>query len=695
MGDRIRILAIPDDQSDGIRVQLAFASPNDDETAPCAAASFVVGDEPCRELGVICSPTSATWRSMRLADLGTLADGGKDSISATLSWGDTRLEGAVLVLRPGSTRPIDVPDLLQFRIIAQSDLPLHRLVRVEVERLASPQSLRIDCGAGQVFHLAGDAGAPLVGEWPVSYAKPGSYTIAVDLLDGGGFWVLTMAESPIDVDEPITAPYTNVPAFVPRKAGPAEYEAVGEGPGAPPAEHPWLPYRYLRPLWGSARAHTSPGSGHISRVLWAGTYLSVRGETIHDGERWFLTACGDWIAADDGALLRPTELRGVELDEAAPMAAPPLAPAPPTTPERHGAVTAERLNVRAQPGVRSDNPPVDMVRGGTEVRILEEVTLGGGAVWFRIGYARWIHASHVRLLGKKPVEDATPAPKRGVVTADALNVRSSPGAVSDNPPLDRLASGSHVTIYEITDEEGIPWYRIGPDRWIHGGWVRLIDDASRGSTGPAIDVPSCLPLGWVVSAELNVRSRPGVSEDNPTVDRFVHNRPVPVLEHAAVGGATWYRVGEERWVDGTSLGVARFRQRPAVIRSEERWVGVNLQQQTAVAYEGDRPVYAALVATGRPATPTVQGIFHTWKRMPTTPMSGGNPSRGSYYYLEDVTWTSYFYSGYALHAAYWHDAFGRTRSHGCVNLSPHDAWWLYQWSAIGGAKSPAVYVYWA
>jgi lipoprotein-anchoring transpeptidase ErfK/SrfK len=123
-------------------------------------------------------------------------------------------------------------------------------------------------------------------------------------------------------------------------------------------------------------------------------------------------------------------------------------------------------------------------------------------------------------------------------------------------------------------------------------------------------------------------------------------------------------------------------------------VGVNLRTQTVVAYEGDTPVYAALAATGMAATPTVRGVFRTWWRLVSRKMSGGAPATGGYYYLEEVPWTLYFYSGYALHAAYWHDAFGRPRSHGCVNLSPYDAWWIFKWSEAGGPNSPAVYVYW-
>jgi lipoprotein-anchoring transpeptidase ErfK/SrfK len=48
--------------------------------------------------------------------------------------------------------------------------------------------------------------------------------------------------------------------------------------------------------------------------------------------------------------------------------------------------------------------------------------------------------------------------------------------------------------------------------------------------------------------------------------------------------------------------------------------------------------------------------------------------------LRDVPYVEYFSSGYALHAAYWHDVFGTARSHGCINLSPIDAHRLFLWT---------------
>jgi len=108
---------------------------------------------------------------------------------------------------------------------------------------------------------------------------------------------------------------------------------------------------------------------------------------------------------------------------------------------------------------------------------------------------------------------------------------------------------------------------------------------------------------------------------------------------------------------------------------------VNLFDQTMAVYdEHDRMVYATLVSSGRQLdgwrTPT--GIFRIYKKEQIGQMYGGGLA--DRYLLEDVTANMYFYEGYALHAAYWHDDFGRYKSHGCINMTPTDAKWLYNWS---------------
>ena len=73
------------------------------------------------------------------------------------------------------------------------------------------------------------------------------------------------------------------------------------------------------------------------------------------------------------------------------------------------------------------------------------------------------------------------------------------------------------------------------------------------------------------------------------------------------------------------------------------------------------------------------------------------------YSIEDVPWTMFYDGGYALHASFWHNQYGRVRSHGCVNLSPPDAHLLFDWStpsvpehwhgAFATTRDPGTYIF--
>jgi lipoprotein-anchoring transpeptidase ErfK/SrfK len=117
----------------------------------------------------------------------------------------------------------------------------------------------------------------------------------------------------------------------------------------------------------------------------------------------------------------------------------------------------------------------------------------------------------------------------------------------------------------------------------------------------------------------------------------------------------------------------------------ERWLDVDLGSQTLVAYEGDAPIFATLVSTGRgpdgseEATP--RGAFHIWVKLLSTDMTNlEDPEASRYYAIEDVPWVMFFKDGYGLHGAFWHRSFGNERSHGCINLSPLDAQRLFRWA---------------
>jgi hypothetical protein len=114
----------------------------------------------------------------------------------------------------------------------------------------------------------------------------------------------------------------------------------------------------------------------------------------------------------------------------------------------------------------------------------------------------------------------------------------------------------------------------------------------------------------------------------------------------------------------------------------DRWIDVSIIAQSLVAYRGETPIYATLVSTGKDGLDdpkethaTVQGTFLIHTKHVSVTMDGDE--EGDEFDLRDVPFVQYFKDGYALHAAYWHEDFGRPRSHGCVNLSPLDAAWLF------------------
>lgn len=107
---------------------------------------------------------------------------------------------------------------------------------------------------------------------------------------------------------------------------------------------------------------------------------------------------------------------------------------------------------------------------------------------------------------------------------------------------------------------------------------------------------------------------------------------------------------------------------------DEKWIEINVTEQQVTAWEGNVPVLSFLASTGLPNTPTVLGEYNIYWKLESTLMTGPG------YYLPEVPYTMYFYAGYALHGAYWHNNFGNPMSHGCVNLSIDNAKALFEWA---------------
>ncbi|MCY7333077.1 MAG: L,D-transpeptidase [Pseudanabaena sp. CAN_BIN31] len=112
-------------------------------------------------------------------------------------------------------------------------------------------------------------------------------------------------------------------------------------------------------------------------------------------------------------------------------------------------------------------------------------------------------------------------------------------------------------------------------------------------------------------------------------------------------------------------------------RSRQRWIEIDRRSQTLTAWQGSRQAYSVIVSTGKSATPTPTGLFNIQTKYSTARMQGED------YNIPDVPHVMYYSGNYAIHGAYWHRSFGIPISHGCTNVAPDHAAWLYRWAAVG------------
>jgi len=198
----------------------------------------------------------------------------------------------------------------------------------------------------------------------------------------------------------------------------------------------------------------------------------------------------------------------------------------------------------------------------------------------------------------------------------------------------------------------------------------------------AIALPYYVPASAFGANERIVTGHIGVgAQGSGNLNRFLsHAAAVCDVDSARLAkAAKTVEAKNGKWLRSSDLKTAsKPTSLPWFARKKNRWVQVSILSQTLVLWEGETPIYATLVSTGRDgvgdpkttwSTPT--GTFRVYQKHVTTTMD--SDVADSEFELRDVPWVQYFQGGYALHAAYWHDDFGRPRSHGCINMAPIDA----------------------
>ena len=209
-------------------------------------------------------------------------------------------------------------------------------------------------------------------------------------------------------------------------------------------------------------------------------------------------------------------------------------------------------------------------------------------------------------------------------------------------------------------------------------------DRFNGRDLEAHPVPAGQTAAWVVAYDgVEVRADP--NQTAPVMATMGYHTAFSVDAVPVKGNGTWWRVPDalmpnvDGWVPAGTYGVRVHRplERPAEVGSDELWVDVDTREQVLSLRRGDRTLFATLVSTGdgaRWATPF--GLYRVYDKSVHGDMKSREDAEEPYH-VEKVPWVMHFKTRYALHGVFWHWGFGHRASHGCVNLAPQDARYLF------------------
>ena len=361
----------------------------------------------------------------------------------------------------------------------------------------------------------------------------------------------------------------------------------------------------------------------------------------------------------------------------------------------------------ARVGPREGAARRGLVVEGTRVPVRRRVAGTGcpTGVWLEVGDDAYLCESSLEASRALPSGVAQPEVERGGVLPftyafvgfDATRAYARPEDYAADEYLEAYGEGFGLALRSRVTRGGTRFVVTRTGRYVPDEGLRFVRASE--FVGVAIPPGGALDAAWAVRERVIVRTAARRGRELTRLRRLDRVRVVGE-ERGVLQISVSLQQGDAPpqeqlgYVSAREVVRARVAARPAEVAADERWIDVDTATQTLVAYEGDRPVYATLVSTGRAgrATETPRGVHRIWVKLATSDMDDlerDDVERN--YRIEAVPWVQFFAGSNGLHAAFWHDRYGARHSHGCVNLSARDARALFDftgphlpagWSAV-------------
>ncbi len=330
---------------------------------------------------------------------------------------------------------------------------------------------------------------------------------------------------------------------------------------------------------------------------------------------------------------------------------------------------------------RERAPRRGTIARGTRLPILGRVRAAGCStgVWVQVGPSLYLCDRHVEYSREAPFAEAHPIVPPGqrlpydyaFVAVDGARAFAHPQDYFTDEYYDALGAGFGVVLRGQETYDGIRFARTRRGLFIPQRELRM----ARGSDFQGLQLAPGQRIGWVRPRQAAVRARRG--------GRSVRSLSRRTVVHVDAVDRGWVRLEDGGWMRVRDLHLMELQEPPEAVQGEGTWLDLSVSSQVLVAYRGPVPVFATLVSSGRRgrhhATPL--GDHRMWVKLAFSDMD--NLQREDLrrnYAIERVPWVQYFAGANGLHAAFWHDDFGRRKSHGCINLAPVDARSIFEFT---------------
>lgn len=233
------------------------------------------------------------------------------------------------------------------------------------------------------------------------------------------------------------------------------------------------------------------------------------------------------------------------------------------------------------------------------------------------------------------------------------------------------------------------WYEIDGQGFVYSGNIQPVRTILN---APLMNIPS---EGLLAEVSVPYTDAYSASDKNSKVAyRMYYETTHWVMSvKTSEDGQVWYQVRDDKFEKLYYVRAEHIRilteeeltPLSADVPNADKKIIVKLEEQIVIAYEYNQPIFVTPVSTGgifRAGTYTTpQGSFITYYKRPSRHMAAGDLA-ASGFDLPGVPWVQYITkAGISFHGTFWHNDFGRPRSHGCVNLSMQASKWLYRWTS--------------